>query len=331
MQKIKSAIPGILLTVLVALPAWILGHQYPIIGAPIFSILFGMILHPFVKPQMPVLKQGITFSTKKLLQMAIILLGFQMDLSRVVKIGGDSLSVMVFTLSTAFIIAYVMGKVLKLDGKMTVLIGVGTSICGGSAIAATAPVIDANDEEIAHSISTIFLFNIIAVFIFPLIGQKLGFSDYGFGVFAGTAVNDTSSVVASATAWSLMSGTNTALITATVVKLTRTLMIVPITLFLSIVESRRHEGSGFNFSKVFPWFILGFLATTLFNTLFDLPSKELTTIGKYLIVVAMAGIGVNTNLVKLIRNGYKPLLLGSACWAGVTGVAIVVQHLFGIW
>ena len=166
-----------------------------------------------------------------------------MNLYNIIAVGGQSLIIMIFTLSGAFLTAYFLGKALKIESKTTTLIGVGTAICGGSAIAATAPVIHADNKEISQSISTIFLFNILAVFLFPAFGHLLGMSDMGFGMWAGTAINDTSSVVAASSAWSAVAGNNTALTFATIVKLTRTLMIIPITLFLSIYTSSKEEGS----------------------------------------------------------------------------------------
>jgi uncharacterized integral membrane protein (TIGR00698 family) len=284
------------------------------------------------------LEAGVRYTSKNLLHYSIILLGFEMDLFNVIKVGSQSLFVILFTLSASFLTAFLAGKALKLQGKKTTLIGVGTSICGGSAIAATAPVIRAKDEDVAHAISTIFLFNIIAVFIFPVLGHVFRMSDLGFGMWAGTAINDTSSVVAAGAAWSAAAGNNIALAYATVVKLTRTIMIVPVTLILAIYTARKSkntvDGSTFRFSKVFPWFVIGFVAAAVINTFAGIPaqiSHWLVTIGKFLIVMAMVAIGLNTNLKKLITNGFKPILLGLCCWFAVAGVALLVQIATKIW
>jgi uncharacterized integral membrane protein (TIGR00698 family) len=286
------------------------------------------------------LEAGVKYTSKKILQYAIILLGFEMNLFNVIKVGGQSLLIMLFTLSASFLTAFFVGRLLKLEGKMTLLIGVGTSICGGSAIAATAPVINARDEDVAHAISTIFLFNIIAVFIFPALGHAIGMSDVGFGMWAGTAINDTSSVVAAGTAWSNAAGNNTALAFATIVKLTRTLMIVPITLVLAIYVALNTQKNiestddiKFSFVKVFPWFVIGFVATAIINTYLGLPSisNNFVTIGKFMIVMAMVAIGLNTNLKKLITNGFKPIFLGICCWASVASTSLIVQTLMKMW
>lgn len=343
-------ISGILFCLLIASVAWVLGGAFPIIGAPVFGILFGMIIiMKFPSLQSKGFESGIKYTSKKMLQYSIILLGFEMNLYNIIRVGGQSLMVMLFTLTAAFLTAYFLGNALKLNGNTTMLIGVGTAICGGSAIAAIAPVIQAKDEDVAHAISTIFLFNILAVFLFPPLGHLMGMSDIGFGMWSGTAINDTSSVVAAGVAWSNTVGSNTALEFATIVKLTRTLMIVPLALALAIYTSRQlklevafdkkksstsspNTANTFKFSKVFPWFVLGFIATAIINTYADLPSQlpeNLVLIGKFMIVMAMVAIGLNTNLKKLVKNGYKPILLGLCCWLSVASVSLLVQYFMG--
>ena len=161
-------------------------------------------------------------------------------------------------------------------------------------------------------------------------------------MWAGTAINDTSSVVAAGASWSSAAGNNTALAFATIVKLTRTLMIVPITLVLAIYTSRKiaraqasgaEEGNNFSFAKVFPWFVLGFVLTAILNTFLPISaevSETLVMIGKFMIVMAMTAIGLNTNLKKLLTNGLKPICLGLCCWFVVAVVSLVVQHFIGM-
>lgn len=263
---LATNIPGIFLSLIIAIPAWYLGRLVPVIGGAVFAICFALIIGSVYKPTRCV--SGIKFTGKKILQYSIILLGFEMQIHTVLAVGSSSLFVMLFTVSAALITGAVMYRFLRVTEKQAVLISIGTCICGGSAIAASAPVINASDEDIAQSISTIFLFNIIAVIIFPAIGRLIGLSDEGFGLWAGTAVNDTSSVVAAAAAWSEAAGNDTSLTLATIVKLTRTLLIIPITVVLAIYTARR-EGRGkgkFNFVKIFPWFILGFVFAALINS-----------------------------------------------------------------
>jgi uncharacterized integral membrane protein (TIGR00698 family) len=329
-------IKGVLICFLIAVPSWILGKMIPIIGGPVIGMLFGMTIVAFRRESLP--SVGIRFTSKNLLQASIVLLGFGMNLSTVISVGGQSLYVMLFTLTASFVTAYFVGKMLKLPGKTTVLIGVGTSICGGSAIAATAPVIGADEDEIAHAISTIFLFNILAVVLFPFLGRLFSMSDTAFGIWAGTAINDTSSVVAAATSWSEARGSSDALELATIVKLTRTLMIVPITLFLAFYQTqigiRSASSKRVNFVSIFPWFVVGFLAAAVIGTVGLVPAlitSSLASFGKFMIVMAMSAIGLTTSFDKLLKNGLRPIGLGLSCWAVVAFVSIAVQKLSGLW
>lgn len=327
LQQWKVLIPGLLLVFILAAFAWFCGRQVPLVGAPVFGILFGMATT--LCGRSPALREGTRFASKRLLQLSVVLLGFEMNMRNVLTVGGESLVVMAFTLTAALLSAWTMQRVLQLDSVTTTLIGVGTAICGGSAIAATAPVIDAKEEEIAHSISTIFLFNIAAVFLFPALGHLMQMSDRGFGLWAGTAVNDTSSVLAAGYAYSDAAGK-----LATIVKLTRTLMIVPITFILSLWVARTRKGTAhFSLSKAFPWFVLGFVAASLLHTAGIVGpelSRLLTRSGKFLIVTAMAAIGLNTHLGRLLANGLKPILMGLVCWVTLALTSLLVQHFLGL-
>lgn len=344
---IKTNWTGLLLCLVITVPSWFLGQLLPVIGGPVFAILLGMIITLFIKNK-GILQPGITFTSKKILQYAVILLGFGLNLANILQTGAQSLPIIIATIATSLIVAFVLCKVLKIPSKIATLIGVGSSICGGSAIAATAPVIDADDEEIAQSISVIFLFNVIAALIFPTFGGLIGLSDNGFGLFAGTAVNDTSSVTAAASSWDGIHGSNT-LDTATIVKLTRTLAIIPITLVLAFVQSRKTKkaetetGIKFSFKNAFPMFIVYFVLASVITTLCTgfLPNNIqiytnavfsfLKQLSKFFIIMAMAAIGLNTNIVKLVKSGGKPILLGLCCWIAISAVSLFAQHLLNIW
>ena len=240
MKSIENFGLGTLFCLAIAVLAWIFGKQVEVVGGPVFGILIGMLLALATSGKdTSSLAPGVKFTSKYVLQAAVVLLGFGLNLSQVAKVGVTSLPVIASTITTSLVVAYVMCRVLKVPGRTATLIGVGSSICGGSAIAATAPVIKADDEEVAQAISVIFLFNVIAALVFPTLGSALGLTNEGFGLFAGTAVNDTSSVTAAAAAWDGMHpGANT-LDAATIVKLTRTLAIIPITLALAFRQMRR--------------------------------------------------------------------------------------------
>lgn len=334
---------GIALCLVLAIPAYLLGKRFPIIGGPVFAILGGMLFSPAVKKR-EYFQDGIKFTSKKILQYAVILLGFGMNLKVVMETGKQSLPIIVCTISTSLIIAYVLHRALHMPGKISTLIGVGSSICGGSAIAATAPVIDADEEEVAQAISVIFLFNVIAALLFPTLGALLGFSTTSgeaFGIFAGTAVNDTSSVTAAASTWdSLYHLGSATLDKAVTVKLTRTLAIIPITLVLAFVRAKKAESESsehVSLKQVFPFFILFFIGASLITTIAaaaGIPEEVFTPLkdlSKFFIIMAMGAIGFNTDIVKLVKSGGRPILLGMACWIGITFVTLTMQHLLHIW
>ncbi len=335
MEFIKTKGAGILLCLAIAIPSFWMGKMFPVVGGPVFAILIGMIVTQFVKNKQGLLP-GITYTSKKILQYAVILLGFGMNLSDILSKGSQSLPIIISTISTSLIISYVMYKLMKMPSKISTLVGVGSSICGGSAIAATAPVIEASDEEIAQSISVIFLFNILAALIFPTLGGMLGLSNEGFGLFAGSAINDTSSVTAAAAAWDGIHASNT-LDAATIVKLTRTLAIIPITLVLAIYRSRKAKGDSgnhFQLRKVFPFFIIFFVLASVVTTVFSLPpavTSPLKELSKFFIVMAMSAIGFNTDIVHLIKTGGKPILMGFCCWVGIAVICLGMMHLLCIW
>lgn len=324
-----TVIPGLILSLVIAAAGYALGRLVPMVGGAVFSILLGILIASLWK-RPDAFDSGIRFTSKIILQAAVILLGFEMNIANVLAVGKQSLWVIFITLTTAFVTVLLVGRLFKVSRKLSVLIGVGTAICGGSAIAAASPAIDAKDEDISYSISTIFLFNVIAVFIFPPLGRLLGLSDAGFGMWAGTAINDTSSVVAASFAYSDVAGGF-----ATIVKLTRSLMIVPITLVLAILYARMKKGSNtFSFAKVFPWFVVGFIAAAILRSVGVIPvelAQNLTWLGKFLIMTAMAAIGLNTNLRKFITAGPRALALGGLTWLAVMVSSLAVQLAGNLW
>lgn len=335
MNFLKKNAKGLALCAAIAVPAWFLGTLLPVVGGPVFAILIGMVLGMMIKNKTP-FSDGARFTSKVVLQTAVVLLGFGMNLSQVLSQGRESLPIILATISTSLLTAFVLYKLTGIPKNNAVLIGVGSSICGGSAIAATAPVINADDEEIAQSISVIFLFNIIAAMLFPALGGALGLSNHGFSLFAGTAVNDTSSVTAAATSWDAIHNSNT-LSAAAIVKMTRTLAIIPITVVLALWQTRKNKGksgSNVNMKKIFPWFVLFFVLASVVTTVFALPAPvtaPLKELSKFMIVMAMASIGFNTNIVRLVKTGGKPILTGFCCWTAISVVSLMMQKVIGIW
>jgi uncharacterized integral membrane protein (TIGR00698 family) len=289
-----------------------------------------MFINGLRKPGAAILP-GIKFTSKKVLKFAIILLGASLNITTVLTVGRNSLLVMAFTLATCFGLGYISGRLLKLNWKMSNLISAGTGICGGSAIAAIAPVIDADDLDIAFGLSATFIFDMVMIVLFPVMGRALGLTDVMYGLWAGTAVNDTSSVVAAGFAFSEMAGDY-----ATMVKLTRTLAIIPTVIIFALINMRlkkkaalagSNEKIKVDIKAIFPWFILGFLALSALNSVGVIPSNistALKDISKFLMVAALAAIGLNTSFKDMRKAGPAPMLHGFIISALVVLVAIVV-------
>lgn len=326
-----SFIYGLLLAAAVGLLALVLGRWMPIIGGPVFGILLGIAIRNTVGVA-PIFAPGLKIASKNVLQWSIIALGFGLSIQQVAQTGMESLSVTFVTICAAFGSAYFLGKWLNIPSKLKILIGVGTAICGASAIAAVTPIIKPEEQETAFAISTIFLFNILAVLTFPLLGHWLNMSDIGFGMWAGTAINDTSSVVAAGYSYSQAAGDY-----ATIVKLTRATLIIPICLALVFIQAWQHKkqgGSSFNLARIFPWFILWFLAASAIRSTGVIPESlnaPIHLVAEFLIVVALTAIGLSSNLRRMITGGMRPVVLGLGVWLSVVVSSLAVQHLMGTW
>ncbi|MCA9529045.1 MAG: putative sulfate exporter family transporter [Myxococcales bacterium] len=329
-----SRLPGVSLAVGIAAVAMVLGRFAPVIGAPVFGIALGIAVRHFLAPDER-FSPGIHFGGATVLQWSIITLGFGLSLTEVVKTGLESLSVTVVTVSAAFVSAWLLGRWLGVPDKLKILIGVGTAICGGSAIAAVTPVIRPDDEDTVFAISTIFLFNVVAVLLFPLLGHLLQMSDLGFGLWAGTAINDTSSVVAAGYTYSQAAGDY-----ATIVKLTRATLIIPVCLTLAVgaamAQKRAARSAGaahrVDLAKIFPWFILWFLVASGVRTAGLIPvaiQPALHLLAEALIVVALTSIGLSSNLRSMRTTGARPIVLGLGVWVAVTVSSLGVQWVMG--
>lgn len=334
-MRLKDTYRGILFSFSIAIVAYFLGNVFQLIGGAVFGIIAGIAIGN-ISPRRPALTEGINFTSKTILQWAVIILGGGLSLRQVYTTGAASVIIILLTITAAFAAVFLAGRLLKVEFNLKSLIGVGTAICGGSAIAAVSPILEAEDQEIAYAISTVFLFNIVAVFIFPPIGHALGLTQMGFGLFAGTAINDTSSVVAAGYTFGNAAGDY-----ATIVKLTRTIMIVPVALGFVVLmmvrmkrEARQGRTTKFHPIKIFPWFILGFLLMSALNTTGVLDKASVSFLkegGKFLIVMALSAIGLKTDLRKMLATGLKPMLLGFIVWMSVAFTSIAVQRLAGEW
>lgn len=338
-KKTGKLVPGFAAALIIAAISKLIESILPIhlIGASVIALFIGMIINHFWKPN-DTFSVGLKFTSKKILKFAIILLGASLNIKIVLEVGKMSLCVMAFTLLTCFGVGYFVGRALKINWKLSNLISAGTGICGGSAIAAIAPVIDADDSDIAYAMSATFLFDMAMIVLFPIMGQAMGLSDMAYGLWAGTAVNDTSSVVAAGYAFSEAAGDF-----ATMVKLTRTLSIIPTVIAFALINARikrKEAGAGgaavkakLGLTKIIPWFILGFLALAVINSFGLIPqavSSGMKDVSKFLMVSALAAIGLNTSFKDMKKSGFAPMLHGFIISALVVVVAIAVEYFMGI-
>ncbi|MFI9386811.1 YeiH family protein [Kutzneria sp. NPDC052558] len=332
--SLTTRLPGLAITVAVAAAATGLGLLAPVIGGPVFAIVLGVLAATVIKPlRSATLTPGYTLASKGVLQLSIVVLGTGLSLQQVVHVGVSSLPVMLGTLAVALGGAWLLGRWLKIGSDTRTLIGVGTGICGASAIAATTAVIKPKDTEVAYAIGTIFTFNIAAVLLFPPLGHLLGLSPHAFGLWAGTAVNDTSSVVAAAYSYGADAGPY-----AIVVKLTRSLMIIPIVIALALLKARRDSANGHGevhlpWHRIVPLFLIGFVVAAATDTAGLIPDSwhpALSALGTFLITTALAGIGLSLRFADMRKAGARPLLLGGLLWIAVAASSLGIQAITGL-
>ncbi|HWG02412.1 MAG TPA: putative sulfate exporter family transporter [Trebonia sp.] len=336
-----NVLPGLAAAVAIAVVATLIGRAVPVIGSAVPGAVIGALIAIVVRPGAR-LRPGLKLASTFVLQCSVVILGTQLSIQAAARAGLASLPVMLGTLVICLAAAYVYGRALGVPRDLKTLIGVGTGICGASAIAAVSPVIEAADTDIAYAVSTIFLFNITAVLVFPVLGHALGMSQHSFGLFAGTAVNDTSSVVATANTYGPAAAEY-----AVVVKLVRTLMIIPICAGLAWLTDRERAaraaaaGDGAaprprlsprRLARLVPWFLIGFVVAALINTAGLVPAGAhgaLSNGSTFFVAVALSAIGLSTDVAALRRAGAKPVLLGALLWITVAAASLGLQALTG--
>ena len=326
---------GLLICFSVAAASVMLEGLFPggVLGASIIALFMGTIINSFFHPEW--IKPALKFTSKKILKAAIILLGASLSVNTILSVGKMTFFVMIFTFAMCFGAGFFIRKLFGLNWKLSNLISAGTGICGGSAVAAIAPVIDADDKDIAFALSSTFLFDMVMIALYPLMGRALGMSDVAFGIWAGTSVNDTASVVASGYAFSEAAGDF-----ATMVKLTRTIAIIPTVLVFAWVgvrmkrkEMQAGEAKKVDMVKIIPWFIGGFLGLAIINSAGLIPaavSGVMKTASKFLMVMALAAIGLNTSLTDFKNAGLRPMFYGICIDTLVTLTALAVIWGMGL-
>ena len=305
-----------------------------LLGASIIALFLGTIINTFFHPTW--IKPALKFASKKILKIAIILLGASLSVNTIMSVGKKTFFVMIFTFAVCYGGGYFIRKLFGLNWKLSNLISAGTGICGGSAVAAIAPVIDADDKDVAFAMSSTFLFDMVMIALYPLMGKALGMSDIAYGIWAGTSVNDTASVVASGYAFSEIAGDF-----ATMVKLTRTIAIIPTVLVFAYIGTRmkqkefkaKNNGQKVNLVKIIPWFIGGFLLLAVLNSVGFIPAAASGIIkgtSKFLMVTALAAIGLGTSITDFKKAGLKPMFYGITIDTLVTLTALGVIWCMGL-
>ncbi len=329
-------LPGIFLVIVIGLIAHFLGGEFPLIGGAVFAIVLGILVKNYIGvPER--FNAGISYTLQKLLKLAIVLLGFGLSFSQIINLGMNSIIIVVLSVSLGILFTLYLAKLLGLEGNIPLLVGVGTGICGATAIATTGPVIKAKEEEIAYAVNTIFAFNVLAVMVYPFIGLALSIPDHYFGIWAGAAIHDTSSVVAAGYAYSDQAGD-----ASVVVKLIRTLMLVPVALIISIyfsLKAKKNQNTNqqgevkiskiFPY-KIFPYFILIFAAAATFNTFFPLPETFISATNftaKFIILMVMASVGLGTDFKKIKSVGVRPLIVGLTASIMIGGISLVLIYM----
>lgn len=305
-----------------------------LLGASIIALFMGTIINSFFHPKW--IQPSLKFTSKKILKLAIILLGASLSINTIMSVGKMTFFVMIFTFAMCFGGGYFIRRLFGLNWKLSNLISAGTGICGGSAVAAIAPVIDADDKDVAFAMSSTFLFDMVMIALYPLMGKALGMTDIAYGIWAGTSVNDTASVIASGYSFSEIAGDF-----ATMVKLTRTIAIIPTVLVFAFISTRlkqkemkaANNGKKVNLVKIIPWFIGGFLLLAILNSVGFIPAAASSTIkeaSKFLMVTALAAIGLGTSITDFKKAGLKPMFYGITIDTLVTLTALVVIWCIGL-
>lgn len=323
-------LPGLLLTSALAAGATLLGRlSYGSGASPLMiAVLFG-VLFRFMFGAPTRTRPGVQFAQKQLLRIAIILLGLQLTLDQVAGVGGLLLTLIVTVVSATFVFTCWVGKWLKVDLGLTRLIAAGTSICGISAIVATNTVVDARDEDVAYAIATATVFGSVSIFLYPIIAAGLLMASIPYAAWVGLSVHEVAQVIAAGYAYDDRSGEF-----AVIVKLSRVLALAPLVLTIGWLwrtdNSRDLRDSGILRSIPIPFFVFGFVAMIALNSLGLIapgPKSIMTFVSAFLFAMALAALGLETDLRKLKEKGPRPLMLGALAWVFISGFSLTLLFL----
>jgi uncharacterized integral membrane protein (TIGR00698 family) len=326
-----SYLPGWALMVVLSLLAMaisslvVIGNKQPLEASALVVVLGIIFRNAWKLPSNCV--SGVK-AAEKLLVLGIVLMGFGLNYHKVFGESRDILTLIITTMLVGFFSILLLSRLTRLPEKLGMLLAVGTCICGGTAIALVAPLIKAKEEETSYSVAVIALWGVVAVLLYPAIGKAIGATDHDFGLFAGSAIHSTPQVVGAGLIFSPEAGK-----LATAVKLVRNCLMAPMALLIALWYTRKMtsgESSSIPFYKAFPWFLFAYFLTSWLGTQGYVTKGQFETYlepaGKFLILVGMAGVGLNTDLGSLRRVGYMPLVVGMIGAAIVAVVAITIIY-----
>ena len=329
LAPVKAVLPGLFLTSGIAAVSFAL-RQIPGVGvlSPlIISILIGIAFHNLIGTPRRA-KAGVVFSLRRILRFAIILLGLQLTVAQVISVGGAGIGIIIATLVATFGFTVWLGRRLGVESKLAQLIAAGTSICGASAVIAANTAVEGGDEDVAYAVACVTIFGSLSMFLYPLFPALLHLDAHRYGLWAGASIHEIAQVVAAAFQNGKEAGDF-----GTIAKLSRVTLLAPVVLALGWLAARRKTAhhAGPRKSAPMPWFVLGFVALILVNSLDILPvalktgSVPVTT---FLLSIALAAMGLETDIRKLAAKGLRPLALGASAWIFISGFSLMLIQLF---
>jgi len=318
---------GLFLTTSLALLATVL-HRMPglqFLSPLILAVILGIIVRNSLTLS-AACQPGIRFTLKRILRLAIILLGLRLSVSQILSEGPKGLGFVDFVLGSTFIFTCWFGRQLGVSQQLSQLIASGTSICGASAVIATNGVVEGSDEDVAYAVTIVTVFGTLSMLLYPLLSRWLALTPEAFGLWAGASIHEVAQVVAAAFQTSQVSGE-----LATIAKLSRVMFLIPVMLMLGVLSFRQRSGTSQKLP--IPWFVLGFVALIGVNSLQILPATLTETItqgNKFLLTVALVAMGLETRLHKFKQMGLRPLYLGAAAWLFISFLSLGLVEAFYI-
>lgn len=326
-EAVVAALPGLTLTGGIALAAFALRqiHVMGMFSPMILATVIGMLFHNLIGTP-AICRPGVVFSLKKILRLGIILLGFQLMLSQVVAVGAVGVAIILVTLGATFVFTKMLGRAMGVDPKLAELIGAGTSICGASAVIATNTVTQGKDSDVAYAVACVTVFGSLAMLLYPLLPGVLHLSPRDFGLWSGASIHEIAQVVAASFQDGQAAGQF-----GTVAKLTRVMMLAPLVIGLGVLAARNAGASDRKAAAPMPWFVLGFIAVMLLNSVITVAPHEkaqIVALTNFLLSMALAAMGLETDFAKLRQEGLKPLALAFCAWVFIASFSLALVKLF---